>query len=303
MVVKMSFAMQKRRAGERPARRRGSTPDYAPCMTEANGDSTRQQAGRYRVGALSKGLRVLSCFTAERPVLRMNEVAALTAIPMPTAFRLVATLEEEGYLERLPDGSYRPGAAVLGLGFSALHGGDLVQTAQPLVRALARSTGQTVNFGVLQRDRVLYLLRIRSAELVTAHIQIGSSLPAVHAAMGKVLLAFAGDEYVERWVTPASFRERPGPKAVTGIDALRKQLRVVRRNGWAVQDEELAPGLRSIGAPVFDAHGLVVGAMSLSVSAPQWTAARMRSQFKDHLLATCADITHRITLSSGLVSG
>jgi IclR family pca regulon transcriptional regulator len=93
---------------------------------------------------------------------------------MPTAFRLVATLASEGFLERLPDGVVRPGAAVLTLGFAALHGLDLVQTSAVILRELARETQQTVNLGVLSDDEVLYLVRLYGNALVTANVTVGS---------------------------------------------------------------------------------------------------------------------------------
>src|SRR5262249_18653478 len=110
------------------------------------------QQNEYRVEALARGLRILSAFSEQRPALPLKRIAELTGIPLPTAFRLVATLEAEGFVERLPSGEYQPGPAVLTLGFAALQGNDLVDTAQAPLRKLAKETGQSVNLGALHGD-------------------------------------------------------------------------------------------------------------------------------------------------------
>ena len=117
---------------------------------------------RYRIEALAKGLDVLRLFDESVTSLKLREICDRTGIPMPTAFRVVATLEEGGYLERLPDGSIRPGVAVLLLGSAALRGSSLVQLSEQPLRHLAEESGETVNLGVLVGDQVLYLARLRT---------------------------------------------------------------------------------------------------------------------------------------------
>ena len=126
----------------------------------SRGDGPKLQARSYRVEALAKGLRLLSFYSAETPVLRVKDLVELSGIPMPTTFRLVATLEEEGYLERTIDGQVRPGTSVLALGFAAVQGMDLVQTSDPTMRDLHAKTSETVNLGVLYSDQVLFVARI-----------------------------------------------------------------------------------------------------------------------------------------------
>ncbi len=101
-------------------------------------EAPRREATSYTVEALAKGLRILALFNERRSVLRLSEIVALCGMPMPTVFRLVATLEGEGYLERMPDGAVRPSGAVLTLGFAALRGLDLVQTSTIILRDLSK---------------------------------------------------------------------------------------------------------------------------------------------------------------------
>lgn len=249
---------------------------------------------KYRIESLAKGLRVLAQFSERRPALRMTELVDTTGMPMPSLFRIVATLKDEGYLEQLPDGRYRPGTKVLMLGFAALQNQDLLQAATAPLHALAESTGETVNFGVLSGDRVLYLIRLRNAELVTANIQVGSTLPAVYASMGKVLLADLDERALKATVRAESFAPGAGPNAVRTRTSLEQQLAQIRRRGYAVQDQEVAHGLRSIAAAVRGADGRVAAAVNIAVQAADYDVERILTELKEPLLTTCADISLRL---------
>jgi len=250
--------------------------------------------GAYRVEALAKGLRILALFSDRRTSLRLKEIVALSGLPMPTAFRLVATLVDEGFLERLSGGVVRPGTAVLTLGFAALHGLDLVQTSTVILRRLADETQQTVNLGVLAGDQVLYVVRLYGNALVTANVTVGSTLPAVVTSMGKLLLAFLSDAELARRLGAASFAGTWGPNAVASLKDLRKQIARIRNDGYAIQDEELAHGLRSIAGPVRQADGEVIAAVNVAVPAAEFTAKQLVSRLRAPLLDACTNISHRL---------
>ncbi len=249
---------------------------------------------RYRIESLAKGLRVLSMFSERRPALRMTELAEASGLPMPTLFRIVATLADEDYLEQLPDSRYRPGTKVLTLGFAALQDQDLVQAATAPLHALADATKETINFGVLSGDRVLYLVRLRTAEIVTANIQVGSTLPAVYASMGKVLLAHLDSTELDATLRPASFAPGAGPNAVRTRTVLDQQLARIRQRGYAVQDQEVAHGLRSIAGPVRGGGGRVVAAVNIAVQAADYDVERILTDLRQPLLDTCANISMRL---------
>ena len=249
----------------------------------------------YTVESLAKGLRILALFSERRPQLRLTEIVGALAIPMPTAFRLVATLEGEGFLERLPDGAVRPSAAVLTLGFAALRGLDLVRSSALILRELAETTKQTVNLGVLSHDQVVYVARLQSdTSLVTANITVGSTLPAFCTSMGKVLLAHAGEADLATRLDARSFAGTWGPNAATSLEALRPQLERVRSVGYAVQDEEVAGGLRSIAGPVRGEDGRVIAAVNIAVPAVLFTIDALCERWCAPLLAACAQISRRM---------
>jgi IclR family transcriptional regulator, pca regulon regulatory protein len=280
--------MPRRAASSSSAALRPAEPaaeEQAPDQRE-----THERPG-YRVEALAKGLRILSLFNEQRPSWRVSDLAAAAGLPMPTVYRVVMTLASEGYLDHLPNGDYRPGVRTLTLGTAALRSLDLVGIATPKLTELGQRTGETVNLAVLTGDRVLYLVRLRNSDLVTANIQVGSTLPAVHTSIGKLLLAQLDEADLEARITDASFAANPGPNAKLSLDELREELGTIRDQGWAMQDEELAYGLRSVAAPITGPDGWVVAGVNLAVQARDWSTQRIIRELKPLVLETCSEIS------------
>lgn len=250
--------------------------------------------GRYRIEALAKGLLFLRQFDEQTVSLKLSDISKATGIPMPTAFRIASTLEEEGYLTRTIDGSYQPDVATLMLGSAALRGSSLVQIADKTLRDLAQRTGETVNLGVLRGDQVLYLIRLRNSDLVTANIQVGSTLPAVYTSMGKMLLAHQDEDTVRSLITPDSFASGAGPNALTDTDALIAELKKIRKQGYSIQDQELAQGLRSVSLPVTGREDQVVAAVNIAVSAVRRDAKSLRTILLDQLREAATEISRKL---------
>jgi IclR family transcriptional regulator, pca regulon regulatory protein len=265
-------------------------------MRQLNDDGPPGRAGRsYRVEALAKGLRLLSCFTAEQPALRVKDLAARSGIPMPTTFRLVATLEEEGYLERTADGMVRPGTGVLALGFAAMQGLDLVQMSEPVLRELAAVTGETANLGVLYGDQVLFVARIpRSNSLLAANVRVGSTVPAVFSSIGKMILAYLTEDELRQRISEDSFRGVWGPRAVRTMDALQAQLEAARHDGYLVQRDEAIPGLSSIAAPIWQARDEVTAAVNVAVPSAEYTSKQLLDKHLGPVLRASREISRRM---------
>jgi IclR family pca regulon transcriptional regulator len=260
----------------------------------SEGAEAGAQHSQYRIESLARGLQVLRAFDETSTGLRLRELADRTGLAMPTAFRIVATLEEEGFLERSDDGVLHPGVAVLTLGSAALRGSGLVQASERPLRALATATGETVNLGVLVDDRVLYLARLRNADLVTANIQVGSTLPAVYTSMGKVLLAYLPAAEVSKRLGHTSFGPDHGPNAVGNRADLDAQLAGIRDRGYAIQDQELALGLRSVSVPVFGPSTSPAGAINIAVSASRHDVEELQGPLLDHIRRTADEISIRL---------
>lgn len=250
--------------------------------------------GRYRIEALAKGLKVLRLFDDEVRSLRLSDISSRTGIALPTVFRVVATLEEFGYLERLADGSVCPGLSVLSLGTAALRGSSLLEAGDRPMRRLADASGETVNLGVLTQDRVLYVARLRGSDLVTANVQVGSTLPAVRTSIGKLLLAYIEPGQLGRIVGPASFPKSAGPNAICTFEALEPELQHIRERGFAIQDEELAVGLRSVAVPVFGSAASPVAGLNVAVSTARHSVNDLVNSFLGPLRSAAREISMRL---------
>ncbi|CAN5677754.1 pca regulon transcriptional regulator PcaR [soil metagenome] len=257
---------------------------------------TEAPAGRdrYRIEALARGLEVLMLFGGSERSLRTSEIAARTGVPLPTTFRVVSTLVGMGFLERDDDGSLRPGLAVLALGSAALRSSSLLEASDRPLRRLADLTGETINLGVLSADRTLYVARLRNADLVTANVAVGTTLPAPYTSMGKLLLAHLEDDEVARRLTPESFPAGAGPHAVRELDEVMAHIRRIRQDGYSIQDEELAQGLRSISVAVLARDGTTLAALNVAVSASRHAVETLVPTFLEPLQAAAAEISMRL---------
>jgi IclR family transcriptional regulator, pca regulon regulatory protein len=276
-------------------RRAGGTATGAAETADAREPVDRPE---YRVEALAKGLRLLTLFDEHRPAWRVTDLASASGLPMPTVYRIIMTLTAEGYLDQLPTGEYRPAVRALLLGTAALRSLDLVGIATPKLQRLGEITGETVNLAVLTGDRVLYLVRLRNSDLVTANIQVGSTLPAVTTSIGKLLLAQLDEADLTSRITAESFTGQHGPNARTSLDDLRPELAQIREQGWSTQNEELAHGLRSVAGPLRDAHGRVLAGVNLALQARDWSPARIVRELKPKLLQTCEEISALLSAGS-----
>lgn len=253
-----------------------------------------ESQSRYRIEALAKGLRVLQLFDGSEPELTTSVIAARTGIPMPTTFRIVSTLQGMGFLERTRDGGMRPGLAVLTLGSAALRSSTLLEASDRPLRRLADLTGETINLGVLTQDRVLYVARLRNADLVTANVSVGTTLPAPYTSMGKLLLAHLDDVEIARRITPASFPPGAGPNALRSLKDLMKHVSWIREKGHAIQDQELALGLRSISVPVHAHDRTLIAALNVAVATARHDLDTLETLYLEPLQAAASEISLRL---------
>jgi IclR family pca regulon transcriptional regulator len=246
---------------------------------------------RYRVHALARGLTVLSCFRPDLPRLRMTDLAEMTGFNLPTVFRIVRTLVGEGYLEEVEGGWLRPSLGVMKLGFSAVNSLDVVDASSERLRMLAQESQETVNMAVRDGDMIVYLVRIRNSDLVTADLRVGSRLPAAATSMGKLLLAYAPDDDRDAVIDGLDLAALDGPNALRDKALLRQELRRIRDYGWAYQDQELAFGLRSIAAPIIDSTQRVIAAVNIVVAAHRCSLEDVVDRYLGELVKTAGAIS------------
>src|SRR5581483_1227400 len=229
---------------------------------------------RYTIEALARGLAALALFTAERPSLPFNEIVEALGLPKSSAFRVIATLEQLGYLEQNPTTRhYRPGLKVFQLGFAALAGLELQQVARPQLERLAAELDETASLAVLEGADIVYIDRIRNRAIVGVMLGIGSHLPAHCASLGKVLLADLPEPELAQRLSHANLA-RMTDNTIVDRAALLAELAEIREHGYAISDQELAAGLRAVAAPIRDRSRRAVAA--INISGPTTTLNRER---------------------------
>lgn len=218
---------------------------------------------RYTVDAAAKALDLLSAFSFREPRLSLADLATRTGIPRPTAFRLLTTLEQAGFVAKI-SGEYQLGIKCFVMGNVVAASLDLREKAQRHLEQLRDATGETVHLAVLDGWQVLYLERLQSPHPIGfMRSRIGGVVPAYCTSLGKTLLAFAPHDDVQAWLSLQSFPAMT-PQTITSPRRLLKELRAIRERGYALDEQEHELGVRCIAAPIWNHAGEVVAAISVA---------------------------------------
>ncbi|KSU65687.1 IclR family transcriptional regulator domain-containing protein [Arthrobacter sp. NIO-1057] len=215
------------------------------------------------VQSLARGLAVISCFDAEHVSMTLSEVAARTELSRATARRFLLTLQELGYV-RSNGKHFELTSKVLQLGYAYLSSATLPQLMEPVLEDLSAKVHESASASVLDGNEIVYVARVHTRSIMRVGISVGTRFPAVNTSMGRVLLAFGSEELREE-VLAGGFESRTG-LGIKTVAALRKELEKIRTQGYAVVDQELEIGLRSVAVPIFNADNDVVAAMNVSMS-------------------------------------
>jgi IclR family transcriptional regulator, pca regulon regulatory protein len=247
------------------------------------------------VQSLERGLLVIRAFDAEHPKLSLSEVAASTGLSRAAARRFLHTLVHLGYMRS--DGSkfsLRP--KILELGYAYLSSLTLPEVAMPHLEELVEQVHESSSVCELDGDDVVYIARVPTKRIMTVTISVGTRFPAYATSMGRVLLAAQPDEWLEEYLSSVSLRGLTG-HTITDRTALRNELRKIRARGWALVDQELEEGLRSLAAPIRDADGRVIAAMNVSTHAGRRTLDSIVEDLLRPLLATASRIERDLASS------
>jgi PcaR/PcaU/PobR family beta-ketoadipate pathway transcriptional regulator len=255
-------------------------------------DAAPPVRSRYNIEALARGLEILSLFSAERPSLSLSQIVELLQLNKSTAFRVLSTLEAMQYLEQDPaTRQYRPGLKVLQLGFTAINTLEIRQIARPYLEKLSLEVGETVSLAALDGFRTIYMDRIRNQSIVGVVLGVGSSLPAHCTALGKVLLAGLSLKDLNRLLAANELKTYT-PKTLKTKKSLLAELGEIRRQGYALDNEELASGLRAVAAPIRDNSTRIVAAANVTGTTLHITDERIRDEILPALIDTTGQISN-----------
>jgi IclR family pca regulon transcriptional regulator len=241
------------------------------------------------IQSLERGLAVLNSFSGERRTQTLSEVAELTGLTRATARRVLLTFAELGYVHQ-NSRSFSLTPKVLDLGYSYLSSLQIVELAQFPMERLVEVVRESSSMSVLDGSEIVYVARVPTKRIMTISLALGSRLPAYPTSMGRVLLAGLSDQEIDEYLEKTQL-EQLTPHTITDPVELRKVIEVVRTDGYAVVDQELEEGVRSIAAPITNGRGKVLAAMNISGHASRVTVETMLEEFRPRLLATARTIS------------
>ena len=230
-------------------------------MQTENGDP--RTAGTPTIRSVQHALRILKCFSFERPELGITEIAGELGLHKSTVHRIMATMADEGFVERESSGRYTLGWRLFELGEAVHSRWSSGKLARETLETLVAQIGETAHLAVLDDSQVLYIEKVESPRMLRMPSSVGRRDPAHCTALGKVLLASLDEAALLSLIYGHPLVSLT-PNTITDPDQLREEVRRVREQGFAVDREEYEIGLMCVAAPILDDTGRTCGAISIA---------------------------------------
>ena len=255
--------------------------------------STEQIKKSDFIHSLEKGLNVIAAFDAEYQEMTLTEVSKKVGLTRANARRILLTLQHLGYVKCEAGKLFSLTAKVLCLGYSFLSSLSFKELAQPYMRTLAWDINESCSMSVLDGMDIVYIARVQTKRIMTISLDIGTRLPIHATSMGRVLMSGLSPSDLERVLDKIEL-EAFTPHTITKKQALVKRINLVKRRGWALADQELEIGVRSIACPVRDKDGKITAALNISGHASRVTKEEMIEKYLPPLKKTIEEMENAL---------
>jgi IclR family acetate operon transcriptional repressor len=235
-------------------------------------DAQRTPAHKQK-SAIGKAVAVIEAMTRNH---RLSEIARATGLPTSTVHRILQDLVELGWCRESADRTYTPGARLLTVVGQATDSLGVLQAARPSLRELCERTGHTVHLALREGDEAVYVDKLDGRRIYRMRSRIGLSIPLHSTAIGKALLARLPDDEVRMIAARTGLPART-ERTITDVSTLLSHLTLVRRHGFAVDNEENEVHVRCVGAAIIDHRGIPIGGLSISSLAFELDAEHIRT--------------------------
>lgn len=258
----------------------------------------RPPGGKSRAGvgknqSLTRALTLLERLAESPAGLHLTDLSYQLGMPAATVHRLLSTFEELNFVEQDPEqGLWFVGLKTFTVGNAFLNRRDYVAIARPHMHALVEQCGETVNLGVIDDGEVVFISQVESQEVMRMIVRLGSRSPIHASGVGKAMLASMSEQRVTRILQRRGLA-RYTDHSIDSPALLRDELEQVRQQGYALDDEEHAVGLRCVAAPIFDQNGQALAAISLSGPKARIVDSRL-SELGNSIRQTAAEITREL---------
>lgn len=254
----------------------------------------KKEKSEYLIQAVSHALDLLEQFHGDVDELGVSELSKRLKLHKNNVFRLLATLESRGYIEQnKATENYRLGLKTLELGQTFIRQMGLLRQSKPVLDTLVSECNETSYVAVLKDFNIIYLDAVETDMIVRVVPRVGSQMPAYCTAAGKIHLAHMSDEELENYFQQREFKPFTD-KTITDREELKKQLRLVVDNGYAVDDEELDIGVKCVSAPIRDYTRRIIGAVSISGPSMRFSPERMDKELIPLALKASEEISIKL---------
>lgn len=239
--------------------------------------------------SLARGLIVIQAFTQQTPQMTISQISLKTGLSRAAVRRCLYTLSKLGFAGAEDGSRYSLRPRMLTLSHTYTASNTLSSAAQPILERMSAALRESFSVATLDGEDIVYIARTTVSRVMAVDLHIGSRLPAYCTSMGRVLLAWLPSDQLESYLAKVVLTPHT-TRTVNSIEKLRMLLRNIRRNGYAVCDQEYEVGLRSLAVPVYSSSGRVVATINLSGSAPRMSVLDMQTRFLPHLRNAAAEL-------------
>ena len=228
--------------------------------------------------SLARGLVVIQAFTQQSPQMTISQLSIKTGLSRAAVRRCLYTLTKLGFAGAEDGSRYSLRPRMLTLSHTYTTSNTLASAAQPILERMSAALHESFSVATLDGEDIVYIARTQVNRVMAVDLHIGSRLPAYCTSMGRILLAYLPAEQLEQYLAKVNLIPHTN-RTITSAEKLRLTLRNIRRNGYAICDQEYEVGLRSLAVPVFSSSGRVVATLNLSGNAPRLSVLEMQSRF------------------------
>lgn len=236
---------------------------------------------RDHVGSLARGLQVMEALARHPTGVTLTEVATETGLTRAAARRLLLTLVSTGYAAQ--DGRrFMLSSRLISVARGWIGEASLWNFAEPFMRNVSAALGESCSAAVLSGEDIVYVARVPGRRILSVALHVGTKLPAYCTSMGRVLLSGLTDDELRTFLAGSVLAQRT-PKTVTSVERLAALVATAREDGYAIVDEELELGLRSIAVPIRNRNGGIEAAINISTQAARFSIRDMQREVLPHL--------------------
>jgi IclR family transcriptional regulator, pca regulon regulatory protein len=240
--------------------------------------------------SLARGLVVIQAFTQQSPQMTISQLSIKTGLSRAAVRRCLYTLTKLGFAGAEDGSRYSLRPRMLTLSHTYTTSNTLSSAAQPILERMSAALHESFSVATLDGEDIVYIARTQVNRVMAVDLHIGSRLPAYCTSMGRILLAYLPAEQLEQYLAKVNLIPHTN-RTITSVEKLRLALRNIRRNGYAICDQEYEVGLRSIAVPVYSSSGRVVATLNLSGNAPRLSVLEMQSRFLTPLRNAASELS------------